>query len=248
MLPFLPSYRSLALGLTLLVLAGAGYGAARATSVFAIRELRVEGATPALAREVRAALAPLSGQSLLALDGDLVVARLEAIPEVRSASYDRSFPHGLDVSVERELPVAVLRRGAESWLVSDRGRPLRPIPRGAHPRLPRLWVPKSVTVARGRIVAAPHALRGAAAAAALAPGGLPSPVRTIRVGEQELTFQLASGLELRLGNGQELQLKLAVAAQIVPGLQSPSAGGPAYLDVEVPERAVSGNPQVEDGG
>jgi hypothetical protein len=59
-----------------------------------------------------------------------------------------------------------------------------------------------------------------------------------------LTFLLASGLELRLGDLQAVRLKLAVASRILPGLLA--RGGYAYLDVSVPERPVAGlNPQPE---
>jgi cell division protein FtsQ len=246
---FLPSARSLAAGIALLVLAGGGYAAARTTAVFAIREIEVEGAPPALARQIGELLGPLAGTSLVALDGDDLVARVEAIPQVLSARYDRAFPHTLVVTVERELPAAVLRRGPESWLVSERGRVIRKVERGAQPRLPRVWVARRVAVERGTIVAAPHAVRGIRAATAVAPGGLPARVRTVRVDERELTFLLASGIELRLGDESDLQLKLAVAARILPALPPPSAGGPRYLDVGVPERAVAGtNSQVEGGG
>jgi len=245
----LPSARSLAAGICLVALALGAYAAARSTSVFAIREVRVEGATPALARDVRAVLAPLAGESLLALDRGALVERLEAIPAVRSATYDRAFPHTLVVSVERELAAAVLRRGAESWLVSTRGRILGRVGRGAHPRLARVWVPKDVHVAPGVLVAAPDALRGVRAAAVTARAAFPARVRTIRTGGGELTFLLGSGVELRLGDDRDLELKLAVAAQILPTLPPPATGGPQYLDVGVPERPVAGrNPQVEGRG
>jgi hypothetical protein len=39
-------------------------------------------------------------------------------------------------------------------------------------------------------------------------------------------------------------LKIAIAHGIVPALALPSAGGPDYLDIAVPERPVAGrNPQ-----
>jgi len=242
----LPSARSVAAGISLAALALGGYAAARETSAFAVREVRVEGATPAVARDVRAALAPLAGESLLALDGAALVERLEALPWVRTAAYDRAFPHALVVTVERELPVAVIRRGSESWLVSTRGRVLGPVARRAHPRLPRVWVGKDVAAAPGTLLAAPDALRGIRAAAVLDREALPARVHTVRTSGGELTFLLGSGIELRLGDERDLELKLAVAAQILPTLPPPATGGPQYLDVAVPERPVAGrNPQVE---
>ena len=58
----------------------------------------------------------------------------------------------------------------------------------------------------------------------------------------ELTFVLASGLELRLGDVRAIPLKLAVAARILPQVLGKDAS--TYLDVSVPERPVAGdNPQ-----
>lgn len=243
---FLPSAHSVAAGIALLALALGGYAAARTTAVFAIREVQVEGATPALAQEIREALRPFGGESLLAIDPAALVGGLEAIPHVRAAGYDRSFPHTLVVTVEREVPAAVVRRGADSWLVSERGRLLERVPRGAHPRLPRVWVPQTVAAVPGLVLASPEAVKAVRAAAILAESPLPVHVRTVRAGERELAFGLASGLELRLGDERDLDLKLAVAARILPALPVPAAGGPQYLDVGVPERAVAGrNPQVE---
>ena len=40
-------------------------------------------------------------------------------------SFDRDFPHTLKVRVRLERPVAVLRRGADAWLVSASARVLQ---------------------------------------------------------------------------------------------------------------------------
>src|SRR5579885_2093467 len=107
---FLPSRRSIAVGVALIALAVAGYVAARTTSLFAVETLDVRGGTPALRAAVRAELADEVGRSLLAVGGGSVAQRLEAIPEVRTFTFDREYPHTLRVTVSRELPVLVLRR------------------------------------------------------------------------------------------------------------------------------------------
>jgi hypothetical protein len=48
---------------------------------------------------------------------------------------------------------------------------------------------------------------------------------------------LRSGLELRLGREHDVRLKLAVAARILPQLDTDST----YLDVAVPDRPVAGS-------
>jgi len=243
----LPSGRSIVTGLALLAAAAGLYAAARETSMFAVDAVRVEGAPPGLARQVEQELATLVGRSLVTLDGGDVAARVEALPAVRSAGVDRAFPHTLVVTVVRERPALVLRRGAESWLVSARGRVVRRLEQGAQPKLPRIWLPKSFPLERGAIVGDAKVRRSVLALRVVASEGLPARVRTVR-GGGELTLVLASGLELRLGEDAALALKVAAAREILPLLDPPALGGPTYLDLSVPERPVAGttlNSQVE---
>lgn len=242
----LPSGRSVLVGVALAVLAAGLYAVARTTPVFDVETVRVTGATPAIARQVRAVVDRERGTSLLALDPG-IAARVEALPDVRSATVDRAFPHTLVVSVTRELPAAVLRRGRASWLLSARGRVLHALPRGAHPRLPRVWAARLVPPVPGdllaqRSVAAPMRVVRAI------PTGFPARVRSVALDRGVGVLVLDGGLVLRLGEPRDLPVKLAVAATILPGLVSRAAGGPDYLDVSLPERPVSGqvtNPQPE---
>jgi cell division septal protein FtsQ len=237
---FLPSARSLLTGVALLAAALGLYAAARETSMFAIDEVRVEGAPPGLARQIEQELAPLVGRSLVGLDGLGVVAQVEALPGVRSAQYDRAFPHTLVVRVVRERPAVVFRRGAESWLISARGRVLRRVEQGAHGKLPRMWVPKSFLLERGDLVGDAELLSSVLALRAVTAEGLAVRIRTVRGRDGELTFVLSSGLELRLGEDTDLALKVAAAREILPLLDAPALGGPTYLDLSVPERPVAG--------
>ena len=59
------------------------------------------------------------------------------------------FPHTLRIHVVPEVPVAVLHRGKETWLVSARGRVVKRIPNGTYPALARVWVPRKADVAVG---------------------------------------------------------------------------------------------------
>ena len=90
--------------------------------MFAVQAIEVEGASPALAADVRAELSSFEGRSLVAVNGDSVAQRVDGLPAVRSTTVDRVFPHGLKIRIVPEVPVAVLRRGADSWLVSARSR------------------------------------------------------------------------------------------------------------------------------
>jgi cell division protein FtsQ len=239
----LPSRRSLAVGLGLLALAAGAYVAARQTSTFAVGRIDVSGAPPAVRAQVRRELAPLLGTSLLALDATKVLRRVEALPTVVSAGYDRAFPHTLRLTVVAETPVAILHRGAETWLLSARGRVIQRVPPRTYPALPRIWVTKATPVAAGVFVQ-PDAAGEAARALALDPR-FPARIATAAISHGELVLTLRSGLELRLGAPTDVRLKLAVARRALRLLPA----GSVYLDVSVPGRPVAGsNPQVSSRG
>ena len=241
----LPSARSLVVAAAVVTASAGAYLIARETSMFALRSVQVEGATPAVARQVRAALERFSGTNLLALDGAAVVRTVNDLPTVVSTSYDRDFPHTLRVRVVPEDPVAVLRRGADAWLASARGRVVAPIARTRFRSLPRVWLPQSTQIEAGGFLAgdadaAAHALRSVVAAR------FAGKVLWARVHDGQLTLALRSGLDLEFGPPTSLALKIAVVRAILPTLSPPAAGGPTYLDVSVPERPVAGtNPQLE---
>jgi len=228
------------LGAAVLVAAGAGaYVAAGRTSVFALRTIQVEGASPAVAAQVRSTLDGYTGKSLVRFDADDAERRLSTISEIAGATFDRAFPHTLKVRVRTERPVAVLRRGAEAWLVSATARVLRTLEQRPYPRLPRIWLPRSADVAVNSTLGGPGA-QGVAALAPLGPLRVGAKVTQVRTGDGQLTLVLASGTELRLGDSGDLRLKLSIAKQLLPL----TVGAP-YLDVSVPERPVAGpNPQV----
>lgn len=231
---FLPSSRSILAGLSLLVLAGGAYVAARQTSTFAVAHIEIVGASPVVRRQVRHELAPLFGTSLLSLDGRSLEGRLEALPTVVSVGYDRAFPHTLRLTIVPETPVAVLHRGAETWLLSGRGRAVERIPPRTYPSLPRIWVPHATQVAAGEFVEPDGA--GAAARALALAARFPARIATAAMARRELVLRLRSGLELRLGEPTDVRLKLAVARRALHGLPP----GAAYLDISVPGRPVSG--------
>jgi cell division protein FtsQ len=241
---FAPSRRSLAVGAVLIALAAGAYAVARQTSAFAIGRLDVTGAPAEVQQQVRHVLAPLIGTSLLALDGGALERRAEALPTVVSVGYDRAFPHTLRIHVVPELPVAVLHRGSETWLVSARGRVVQRVPMGTDPALARIWVPRKADVAVGGFLA-PEAGGTAARTLQLA-ARFPARISTVSLTHGELVFHLHSGLELRLGDPTDVRLKLAIARRALAQLPT----GATYVDVSVPGRPVAGmdNPKLSGRG
>ena len=242
---FIPSGRSVLLGLALLVLACGAYLVALETSVFSVRTIDVRGATPEIRAEAQQALKGELGRSLLRVDGADVDRRLSTLPGVASLSFDRAFPNTLRVTIRAERPVLVLRRGRDAFLVSTTGRVLRSL---AHPHLsslPRLWLPSRTQVSIGARLEAGAGQGAAIALAALHGVSLPSSVREVQVDGQELTIVLASGFVVRLGDPGDIRLKLAIARRIFRAAAiGPTSVG--YLDVSVPERPVlNTNSQVK---
>jgi cell division septal protein FtsQ len=237
----LPSGRSLLIGFVLLAGGILSYVVARQTSAFALRTIEVRGAPPSVERQVRTALGPLHGQSLLALDTQEIEQRLAELPAVGAASYDRAFPHTLRIWVSPELPVAVLRSGPGAWLISAHAKVLRRLGRPL-PNLPRVWV-GSGTKPRVGFVPGDTGLTRAAelvAAASRAEPRLAKRITTVRFDDGRLTFVLRSGTELRLGSPAHLQLKLAVATRLLRVIPQAERQGISYIDLSVPARPVAG--------
>ena len=231
----LPSGRSLLVGFAIVLGAVGLYLLARTTPMFAVQRIDVRGAPAPVAAHVRAALAPIQGQSLLALNANEIDRRLRSLPDVIAGGYDRDFPHTLRVTVRAEHPVAIARRGTKAWLVAASTRAIAEVPLGTHPALPRIWLAHSSDPEVGQPLVDRYALRAVRVLALARRSGLGLRVRMVRVQQRDLTLLLASGLELRLGELRAIPLKLAIAKQIIPQL----ASGTAYLDVGVPERPVS---------
>ena len=239
-----PQGRSIAIAFLILAAGLAAYTIACQSWIFAVDDVEVSSATPGVTRQVERALAPLAaGRSLLRVDFAEAEVVLEALPTVRAVSFDRAYPHTLRVVVVPERPVAVVRQGSSSWVVSARGRVMATLRDGARPRLPRIWVTKDVRMQVGDIVSGD--LRTAIATVVpLRSVGFPGRVATVASTRAGLVLRLRSGLGVRLGEPTDVHLKLAVAARILPLLEA----GTLYLDVSVPERPVSGttlNSQVE---
>jgi cell division protein FtsQ len=229
---------------TLLACAGLAYAAARYTSLFALQEIEVTSGPVGVREDVREVGRQFLGTSLVSLDQDELRAQLTALPTVEAVRFDRAFPHTLRISVVPEEPLAVVKDGLGAWLVSKRGRVIRSA--ALETRRPVVWIPPA-ELEPGAIVGDENG-RLALDALRQLPGGFPERIESARASEGAVTLVLAGGDELRLGAAQSLGLKLAIAARVLDGMSSAERAGIGYLDVSVPERAVSGvslNSQLE---
>jgi len=242
-----PSGRSLATAAAVALIAAGLYGLARESSMFAVTAIDVQGAPPALAAQIVAELRSYEGRSLVVVDGAGVAQRVDGLPAVRSSVVDRAFPHTLRIRVMPELAVAVLRRGATSWVVSARGRVIGRIALGTQRSLPRIWLPPRTEIEVGALLADEPGGLAARSLAAFVGSGFTNQIAFVRALDGQITLGLRGGLEIRLGAPVDLRLKIAIARGILPTLALPAAGGPDYLDMTVPERPVAGRNSQPSG-
>ena len=146
---FVPSGRSLGIAVLIVLGAAVAWLGARETGVFAVRTVDVAGAPPSVQRQVRRALAPTRGTSLLKVDPQPALRTVEALPTVESARFDRAYPHTLRVVVVPERPVAIVRQGADSYLVAESGWVIATAERRG-PAGPRAHLDRSHRDAAGR--------------------------------------------------------------------------------------------------
>jgi cell division protein FtsQ len=248
-LRFLPRGKVLLVAAGFAALAGSAYAAALETSMFAVQTLQIIGGSPSVQDELRRALAPELGRSLLQVNATDIDRRVASLADVVGVTFDRRFPHTLRLRITPERPVLLVRRGKDgTWLVSARGRVMRELRTPKLSSLPRVWVPASTAVTVGETLSAKDGGLAAAAVAAVARKAFPAPVRFVRESGSELTLVLSSGLEVRLGSVGDLRLKLAIARRILQAVKA-DATSTGYVDVSVPERPViaGSNAQVSSG-
>ena len=204
----------------------------------------MSGAPPAVVAAVRSVSQPFLGESLIGLDGDTLAGRLRALPSVAGVEYDRSFPHTLRLRVTPEQPVALVRAGTQTWVVSRRGRIIRAADRLALRRLPRVWLPSATELRPGDTLADDQQVLAVRALARVR-ARFPAPIVAARESAGQITLVLAGKQELRLGGAGALPLKLAVAERVLETLDPVEEAGLLYLDVSLPERPVAAaNPQL----
>jgi cell division protein FtsQ len=245
-----PWRRAVLIGFGIVAALGLLYLGARETPVFSLQTVEIQGAPPNVHRAVLQSLEETRGASLVALDGDAVVRRLEALPSVRSVSYDRAFPHTLRLVVVPERPVAVVNQASSLWVVSERGRVIGRTSAAEAPELPRVRYLPEAPLAAGEFLA-DEATRSLLAALAEAPRRMPIPIHSARFEDGELTLVLAGEGETRplllLGEPDDVGTKLRVAALVLRKLSAEERAALAYLDVTLPDRPVASSNPLPSG-
>ncbi|MES1200600.1 MAG: cell division protein FtsQ/DivIB [Pseudomonadota bacterium] len=163
--------------------------AAAAGAGFAVQHVDVEGQGLAAARiaEVRAAIGPQSGQSLLAFDPGAVKARVESLDWVAEAKVRRVWPSTLQVQVRRRQEFARWQENGVISVIDANGERLLSERAVDHPNLP-------LVVGRG---AGPQAEPLLAAMEGL-PQVRAHTAALVRVNDRRWNLQLDSGTVVKL--------------------------------------------------
>jgi cell division protein FtsQ len=240
----LPSRRTLTIAAAVVAVIALAYVAARTTPLFAVKRVEVRGAPPEAAAEVETAVARFVGTSLVALDGGELIRRVESLPTVVSAEYDRAFPNTLTIFVQAERPVAVVAEGGTRWLVSERGRVMGRVDAGQAQTYPLIELAGTRALSPGETLEIP-AVRVPLSALARVDKKFPVRIRLAALAGGQVILTLGDSTEVRLGEPVDLELKLAAAARVLSALNGEERANLAYLDVSLPERPVAANnPQV----
>lgn len=103
------------------------YGIAQgefAKAGFGIDKINITGQSLTSERTILAALGLEAGTSTVSFDADAALARIEAIPSVKSAAIRKQYPGELVVTIEEKVPMARWRFGDATYLVDEFGNPV----------------------------------------------------------------------------------------------------------------------------
>jgi cell division protein FtsQ len=218
-----------ALALALLVAAWFWF---RDSPLVSVRRVQISGVQGADAAEIDTALMR-TARHMTTLDvreGSLraAVARFRIVRAVRVRT---SFPHGMQIQVLEQPPVAVLAVDGQRTAVAADGVILGPaFVSGA---LPTLATSHPATGQRVRGWEALSALTVLGAA----PSPLLKAVERVFIGPKGVTVSMRNGLLAYFGDATRPHAKWLALARV---LLAPGAAGASYVDVRLPERPAAG--------
>jgi cell division protein FtsQ len=223
--------RAIALGILAVVLL-AGYRFwLRDSSLVAVEDVEVEGATTNADQVTASLVSAADGMTTLHIDDDALREAVSSYPTVASIKADSTLLHSLTITVTERLPIAVVKVGGQAVPVSADGYLLPGVTiEGA--KLPPLEAEEEGGrldpdgVAQSTIVGA-------------APGELREAISGVRwdPDRDSVIVDLEGAPELRFGDGEDAEDKWEAVAAV---LADPELGAPSYADVSEPGRPVTG--------
>jgi cell division protein FtsQ len=223
--------RAIALAAVALAAVAGYYLWLRDSSVFAVDQVEVEGATHNNEQVTEALELAAAEMTTLHIDDEALREAVAGFPTIATIKADADLPGTLRVTVTERLPVARVNEGGEDLAVAADGLVLPgvEVDKGTQP-------PIEAGVEAGRVDeegAEQTAIAGAA------PAELRERIESIAFDPERggVVVALEGAPELRFGDGSEANAKWDAVLSV---LSNPELGSPAYLDASVPERPVTG--------
>jgi cell division protein FtsQ len=203
----------------------------RDSSLAAVTDVRVTGATTSEEGRIRAALERAArDMTTLHVREEVLQDAVAPYPSVAGLRVDTDFPHGMSVEVLEHRPVAAIEVDGRRTPVSGGGIVLTGVQ--ADRTLPSI---RRDQTPAGRVD--DERTRAALAVAAAAPHALLERSERLSYGPDGLVMDLRDGPPLIFGTRDDAAVKWAAAARV---LAEPSAAGATYLDLRVPGRVAAG--------
>jgi cell division protein FtsQ len=193
------------------------------SSVLAVESVDVEGTRTLDEAQVRSVAAVPEGEPLARVDLDAIRARVQALAVVRSAEVTREWPHGVLITVEERVAIAVVEIGGRIRGMDADGVVFRDYAT-APPGLPRV---RTSTETRT------DALQEAARVVAALPTGISRRVDYVSVATvDQIELVLRDGRTVMWGSAEDSEQKAAVLVEL---LEQPAQ----HYDVSVPGNATT---------
>lgn len=203
----------------------------RESSLVAVRDVEVRGASGREADRVRAALEGAArDMTTLHVDIEALRTAVAPFPSVKDVAVTTDFPHGMRIEVLQHVPVARVGVDGRDVPVAADGTLLRRTSAKGLPVVPMRTPPAGERIESG-VTARVVATLGAA------PAALRERIENVYVGGRGLTMRLDSGTVIYFGTTERAVAKWAATARV---LADPSSKGATYLDVRLPERPAAG--------
>jgi cell division protein FtsQ len=193
---------------TLVIAVVVGGLAVLGSSLFAVKDVEVEGAVYTNDRALAAVVEDLEGTPVLRVDTDAAEQELERIPWVEDARVTTDFPHGAKIEIRERSPVLAFEATDDRYRVIDaEGRVLDVLP-GQPVRYLMLSSDDAPALAAGQF--APPGFAAAASMVEAMTPEMASRAEAVRVTPDgtDLRLELRGGTEVRFGAAEELVAKL----------------------------------------
>lgn len=220
----------------LLALLLAGVVALERSPLVGLEEVEIVGTQRLAASQVRDAAELELGTSTLRLRLQAVTERVEALPLVRRATARRTDPLSVRIEVTERVPVLVVSGDGTSRYLDREGIVIDDLGPNERPSsLPVIALPDAPP-AVGERVAADRALANAHAVWSGLSGSLRAQVAVYRAaGPDELTLELASGIEVRFGRAERTDEKVRALGAVLDDIGDTPVGS---IDVRAPQAPV----------